>query len=147
LTCSQVQQTILSREFREWARVKFLNWKFCAIRGQSKNEKAAVRPPHSKTFKGRFAQLYLRLPDYITRRRLLAACGHAAAENALKAIFVNHRSHRILAFFIQGAHHASGAIHLNIGIGSQDGSGQNNAEANHCSHPEQAFGMKKHAAG
>ena len=62
-------------------------------------EKAAVRPLQLKNIKGGFAQLYLRLPDYSMRR--LAACGHAAAENALKAIFVNHRSHGILAFFVQ----------------------------------------------
>jgi hypothetical protein len=85
--------------------------------------------------------------SYDHNNSLSAACGHAATENALKAIFVNHRSNRILAFFVQGAHHASGAIHLNIGIGSQNGSGQNNAEANHRSHAKQAFGMKKHAAG
>jgi hypothetical protein len=32
---------------------------------------------------------------------LLAACGHASAENAFKAIFVNHSGHRIFAFFVQ----------------------------------------------
>jgi hypothetical protein len=32
---------------------------------------------------------------------VLAACGHAAAEDAFKAIFVNHRSYCILAFFVQ----------------------------------------------
>ena len=31
----------------------------------------------------------------------LAARGHAAAENAFKAIFVNHRSYRVFAFFVQ----------------------------------------------
>ena len=31
----------------------------------------------------------------------LAACGHAAAENAFKAIFVNHRGYGIFAFFVQ----------------------------------------------
>jgi len=32
---------------------------------------------------------------------VLAACGHAAAEDAFKAIFVNHRSYGILAFLVQ----------------------------------------------
>jgi hypothetical protein len=31
----------------------------------------------------------------------LAACRHTAAKNALKAIFVNHSSYRILAFFVE----------------------------------------------
>jgi hypothetical protein len=77
----------------------------------------------------------------------LATGGHAAAENALKAIFVNHRSHGILAFFVQRAHYAPGAIYLDIGVSAQDRGGQHNAKANHCAHAEQVFGVEQHAAG
>jgi hypothetical protein len=37
------------RESREWTRIKFLNWKFRAIRGQSKKQKG-----------GRFGRLQLK---------------------------------------------------------------------------------------
>ena len=37
---------------------------------------------------------------------------------------------------------ASGAIYLDIGIGSQNRGGQHNAETNHRAHAEEIFGVK-----
>ncbi len=91
----------IRREFREWARSEFFELvTFAVIATNPTNGKAAVRPLQLKNIKGRLCTTPL-FDCLTTARDDLAACGHAAAENALKAIFVNHRSHGILAFFVQ----------------------------------------------
>src|SRR5580765_4461287 len=75
-------------------------------------------------------------------KRLLAACRQAVAKDAFKAVLVDHCRYRFVAFFVQRAHHASGAIYLDIGVRPQHGSRKHDAEADNSAHIQSAFGMK-----
>src|SRR6476646_4849997 len=77
----------------------------------------------------------------------LAACGQGPGENAFETVFVDHCRDGLLAFFVERADHASCAIHLDVSVSPQNGSGQNDAETDHCADAERIFGMEKHAAG
>src|SRR5262249_48395786 len=85
------------------------------------------------------------LADLRIIKSLLAA-RRQIGKDAFKTIFVDHRCHGVIAVIVQRAHHAAGAIYLNVRVSPQDGSGQHNAEANYSSDTQRALGVKQDAA-
>ena len=83
----------------------------------------------------------------LTGNARLATGRQAVREDALETVFVDYRRHRFFAFFFQGAHHASGAIHLHIGVSAQHGGRQHDAEADHGANVKRAFGVEEDATG
>jgi len=67
--------------------------------------------------------------------------------NALEIVFINDGRHGLFALLVKAAHNAPSAVHQDIGVGSQHGCRQHDAEADDGAYRKRGVHVEHHTAG